>query len=270
MHSTLAGFSVFAALTPFALSACTRSTLQTGTDTYLSSQSSGQLAPSFSGIPYVQNNKTVDISSSTSIFQTALKIDHNKTIIDTEACKTYTELISTSPGEGHVIGTQITYMEDGMVMLVDSIVTTKGDWLFNASKTLETVKGENWGAIDAPKRDSRDTIKKAIDAYLDLWGNSNAPVPWGTPCRRLEGSAYTGSGSANDSCNVGIPGGNQPPVTNRRYVVDEEYGSANVLCDFGAMRSGAPDSHEVRLENGKLRFVHTMTVMTARNSSSNV
>lgn len=104
---------------------------------------------------------------------------------------------------------------------------------------------------------------QAIDAYLDLWGNSSAAVPWGTPCRRMEGSAYTGSGKPDDSCNVGIPGGSQPPVTNRRYVIDEQYGSANVLRDFGAMKSGAPDSHEIRLENGKLRYVHTMTVMTA-------
>jgi hypothetical protein len=30
-----------------------------------------------------------------------------------------------------------------------------------------------------------------------------------------------------------------------------------VLCSFGGM----PDAHEIRLEGGKLRFVHSMTVM---------
>jgi hypothetical protein len=158
---------------------------------------------------------------------------------------------------------------------VDSIVTTTGSWQFNATRTLEHVLAENWDSIPLPEdaapgdpaRTPRAALRAAADAYLDLWGANDtaaavaARVPWGQPCRRLEGSAYTGTGAANDTCAVGIPAdaAAQAPNTARRYVVDERVGSVSVLCRFGAMQ-GAPDSHEFRLEGGRLRWVHTMTV----------
>ncbi|RDL38143.1 uncharacterized protein BP5553_05576 [Venustampulla echinocandica] len=195
-----------------------------------------------------------------------MKIDHNRTILDTTACATYTELIITDSTKPYVIGTQIHHNStaDGIlkVVLVDTIASGTGDWLFNATQTLQYVLQESWATIPQEKRDSRETLQAVGDAYLDLWGNPDAPVPWGTPCRRLEGSSYTGKGLPTDSCNVGIPGGTQPPNTDRRYVIDETVGSVDVLCTFGTMRD-APDSHELRLEGGKLRFVYTMTVMTA-------
>jgi hypothetical protein len=68
-----------------------------------------------------------------------------------------------------------------------------------------------------------------------------------------------GKGTPTDSCNVGIPTGSSAPNIDRRYVVDEVNGCASVLCTFQIMKN-APDSHEFRLENGKLRYVHTMTI----------
>ncbi|KAM7213760.1 hypothetical protein V8F06_010894 [Rhypophila decipiens] len=58
------------------------------------------------------------------------------------------------------------------------------------------------------------------------------------------------------SCDVGVPSGVKN--TNRRYVIDEVVGSCDVFFTFAG---NLPDSHEFRLENGKLRYVHTMTVM---------
>ena len=94
-----------------------------------------------------------------------------------------------------------------------------------------------------------------------LWSqNATKPtVPWGVPCDRMEGSSYTGKGTSTDSCNVGIPAGKEAPNIDRRYVIDESIGSVSVLCVFQTM-ANAPDSHEFRLESGKLRYVHTMTV----------
>jgi hypothetical protein len=54
-----------------------------------------------------------------------------------------------------------------------------------------------------PTENSRATIQAAADAYLDLFNNKSVVVPWGTPCDRLEGSWYTGDGSATDCCDVG-------------------------------------------------------------------
>lgn len=68
-----------------------------------------------------------------------------------------------------------------------------------------------------------------------------------------------GKGLATDSCNVGIPSGED--LTNRRYVIDETIGAVDVFLNFGGA-TGLPDSHQFRVENGKLRYCHTLTIMT--------
>ena len=80
-------------------------------------------------------------------------------------------------------------------------------------------------------------------------------MPWGTPCARLEGGIYTGRGEPTDSCNVGVPENIQ--LTDRRYVVDVARGAVNVQLKFG--ESARPDSHTFRIENGTIRFIHTVT-----------
>jgi hypothetical protein len=102
----------------------------------------------------------------------------------------------------------------------------------------------------------------AANAYLDafLEGKKDL-VPWGYPCNRTEGGAHTGSGSPTDSCDVGVPSGVN--IANRRFVVDPTIGSVVAFCTFGAGSpnggSGSPDTHLFRVENGKLRYVHTLT-----------
>jgi hypothetical protein len=53
------------------------------------------------------------------------------------------------------------------------------------------------------------------------------------------------------------------PLVNRRYVIDEEYGTVGVFLNFG--QSGLHDSHEFRIEGGKIKFVHTVTVCPTPN-----
>jgi hypothetical protein len=52
-------------------------------------------------------------------------------------------------------------------------------------------------------------------------------------------------------------------IANRRFIVDEAMGTVTVFCTFGAGGpaggSGSPDVHTFRIENGKLRYVHTLT-----------
>jgi hypothetical protein len=54
-------------------------------------------------------------------------------------------------------------------------------------------------------------------------------------------------------------------IANRRFIVDEVLNTVVALCTFGAGGpnggSGAPDQHMFRLENGKLRYVHTLTAL---------
>ncbi|KAI2602649.1 hypothetical protein GGR54DRAFT_491691 [Hypoxylon sp. NC1633] len=247
---------------------CNRTYLSEFADSYVASHETGQLynldniADNFT---YVENNKTREITSG--IFLNALKIAHRHTIIDTIDCASFTELIITHNVSGqpapYVIGTQIRHSPgDLSCYLIDLTVSTTGSWLFNSTRTLELASKESWTLIDEAKRDSRETLKQAADAYLDMWSNKSAidAVPWGTPCVRLEGSVYTGTGSPTDSCKVGIPtNNNQAPNSHRRYVIDTTYGSISVLCIFEHL-ANAPDSHEFRLENGKVRYIHTITL----------
>jgi hypothetical protein len=266
------------ALLPLAAAVCNRTALEAFADDYVLAHENGQLghlqniADNFT---YYENNKTTDITSG--VFFNALVIDHRRTTFDLVECATFTELVVTHNVSGepapYVIGTQIRHSHDDMsCYMMDMIATTTGNWLFNATQTLYWVNRESWGVLPEADRSSRQVLKAAADAYLDMWSNASAEaaVPWGTPCARLEGSAYTGNGSPTDSCKPGIPTNhNQAPNINRRYVIDEELGSASVLLIFDHLQH-APDSHEFRLEKGKLRYVHTMTVTSSSAPISRV
>ncbi|KAL1896795.1 hypothetical protein Sste5346_004428 [Sporothrix stenoceras] len=254
---------------------CNQTALAEAADAYIAAQTAGQLAPllaiTAANWTYLENNQAVSISTTGSatgsILAKALKLDHRRTNFDLTACATYTELVSAAdPANPYVIGTQIRHSTDPSapqkVVSIDSIVSTTGAWLFDAKKTLDHILHENWTTIlPASARDARSVLQAAGDAYLDMWSNTTADkaVPWGTPCTRLEGSAYTGRGRPDDSCKAGIPSNhNQAPNTHRRYVIDEAMGSVSVFCVWEHMMNAA-DSHELRLEGGKLRYVHTMT-----------
>ncbi|KAK4466462.1 hypothetical protein QBC42DRAFT_192579 [Cladorrhinum samala] len=252
-------------LTPLgpAVADCSRAVLAEAADAYVTAQSTGSLDALKKVVAdkwdFEENNKRIDATKS--VLSKKLKIDHRRTNFDLVQCATFTELIAADPANPYVIGTQIRHGADGRVTLIDSVASTTGSWLFDAKKTLEYALQEKWDTIPEGKRDTREHIQAAGDAYMSMWDNATASeaVPWGTPCARLEGGAYTGKNRPDDSCKAGIPSNhNQAPNTRRRYVIDEAMGSVNILCVWEHMMNAA-DSHEFRLENGKLRYVHTMT-----------
>lgn len=259
LAASLASVAVAAPAAPAA--ECTRESLKALTDSYLAAQTAGAgFAPSSafgtlaaSTIEYSENFKPVDVAKS--IIATPLKIDYNRSLLDTTQCATYTEIVVTDPSHPYVIGSQIRLGSDGKIAKMETLVTDQGDWLFNATGTFYWASRESWTIIPEDKRDTRETIKAAGDAYADIFDDKSVKVPWGTPCARLEGGAYTGRGTATDRCDVGIPNGVK--LTNRRYVIDEALGAVDIFMTFGSL----PDSHEFRVENGKLRYVHTITVM---------
>ncbi|KAM7214162.1 hypothetical protein V8F06_010477 [Rhypophila decipiens] len=244
---------------------CTREALKAHTETLLSAQTSGNpaaliaLQTTDTTTPFIYTEDFKSKTLSSSILTTAQKIDHNRSLLDTTQCATYTEIISaTDPNTPRVIGTQMRFDSTASKLLkIETLVTQPGDWLFNASATLRYARQEEtiWVPIPESERDSRAVIQAAGDAYLDLFNNKSVVVPWGTPCQRLEGGAYTGRGLPTDSCNVGVPSG--VPITKRRYVIDEVLGSVDAFVQFASV----PDSHEFRVQKGKLRLVHTLTVM---------
>jgi hypothetical protein len=266
---TLAGlcFALGGALLAPSLShaqvSCTRGGLQQAVDLYVAAQTKGDLAglPLAKGVGYWENIAPADIQKG--FVTKPLKIDHHRSFLDTDSCQTFTEIIVTNKAAPYVVATRLRVNHD-KIAEVETLWTTTGYWLFNADAYLKYSSAEKWDAIPAEKRDTRGTLVSAANAYLDAFLEKKIDlVPWGFPCVRVEGGAYTGKGTPSDSCEVGVPGGVN--ISNRRFVVDEVTGTVAVFCTFGAggpnSGSGAPDTHLFRVENGKLRYVHTLTHM---------
>jgi hypothetical protein len=196
-----------------------------------------------------------------------MKIDFHRSLLDTATCQTFTEVIVTNKENPYVLGTRLRVNHD-KIAEIEILWTTTGYWLFNADNYLKYSSEEKWDTIPANRRDTRDTLVAAGNAYLDAFLEQKKDlVPWGYPCNRTEGGMHTGNGSPTDSCDVGVPSGVN--ISNRRFVVDETIGSVVVFCTFGAGNanggSGAPDTHLFRVENGKLRYVHTLTHLLQSN-----
>ncbi|TFK18280.1 hypothetical protein FA15DRAFT_267490 [Coprinopsis marcescibilis] len=240
---------------------CSIALLKQVTDRYVAAQTAGDVSGlnfSSTGV-YTENFQPADIA--TGILSQSLKIDNAHSIHDTSECSTFTQLVVTDPTHPYVIGTQIrlpSHGGGGEIAKVETLVTDQGDWLFNATGTLYWTQRENWYEIPKDQQDSRETLRKAADAYLNKFTDNTVRVPFHFPCARLEGGIYTGTGSDTDTCDVGFPTG--IPMLNRRYVIDQAYGAINVMFNFGGP-THSPDSHLFRLEKSGIRYVHTMTVL---------
>ena len=92
---------------------------------------------------------------------------------------------------------------------IDSLVTDAGDWLFNAQDYLKYSKAEDWPILPVDDRISRQDLVDAGNQYFDfVFMDRFIRPPWGTPCARLEGGAYTNSKNEyKDNCQYpGSPG----------------------------------------------------------------
>ena len=234
----------------FAGGACDRAMLQDMADKYKKGQTEGLplYLPMGNWVVYRENGQLSTMSQG--IFSTALPIDFSRALLDTEQCKVFLEMVSYSGEKPYTIAVQFG-ARGGNGNNIEVVTATKGDWLFDAKHTYEYARREAWPEIPADKRNSRAELKAAADAYLDLFKDKSVQVPWGTPCHRLEGSIYT----SGESCNVGVP--DNIEMTDRQYVIDETIGAVAVLLKMGPKQR--PDSHLFRIEDGKLRFVHTVT-----------
>jgi hypothetical protein len=238
---------------------CTRDQLKAATAAYVEAQRSGNISalPLAANAHYLENMETVERSAG--LWNTALPIANAMSFHDSTRCKTFTEIIVTEGDHSYVIGTRL-YMHDGQVIRVDSLVTDKGDWLYNANAYLKYTKQENWEPIHKYQATSPAEMIRGANAYLDGFADKFTDIPWGVPCARLEGGAYTNRDSdPTASCEIGMPPG-VLYIVNRDYLVDEAMGVVNIFCRFGNSDSGMPDSHVFRYIDGKFRQIHTLSV----------
>jgi hypothetical protein len=239
----------------------TRGGLRYAVDLYIEAQTKGDISglPLATMMSYKENMEPVDIKKG--LINQPMEIDFHRSLYDTYSGQTFTEVIVTDKEKPYVIGTRIRVNHD-KIAEIEILWTTTDYWLFDADAYLKYSSAEDWGPIPREKRETRGTLVAAANAYLDAFLEKKIDlVPWGFPCVRIEGGAYTGTGSPDDSCEVGVPAGVN--ITNRRFVVDDVINSVVVFCTFGIDtpdgQSGAPDTHLFRVENGTLRYVHTLT-----------
>lgn len=248
--------------------ACDRAMLEAATAAYVKAQVAGQPAMSAlaSSVNYTENDTPTDIAKG--ILSQPITIDFNRSLHDTTQCATFTELSAATNKHQYVINTRLLFTDD-KITSVQSLVADDGDWAFNATGQLYWTKQEKWDVIPEAKRDSRDVIKAAGDAYLDSWGDGTVSVPYGTPCARLEGGAYTGQRApTTNTCKM--PQFPQPfKITSRRYIIDEEVGGLDIFNDFPFIEKtkpdGTPSGNFIRVEGGKIRYIHEVTVCATRN-----
>jgi hypothetical protein len=266
--SLVAGLALAASSTA-ASAACSRDSLQKLADTYVKAQTAGKPAslPLAAGATYAENDKATDISKG--VLAQALTIDFTRSFYDTTECATFTEVTAATDPHPYVIHTRIEASSDGKkVKKMESVVTDAGDWVFGAAEHLAVTSKEKWDEIPKEKRDSRDSIQAAADAYLDNWGDPELPVPHGTPCSRLEGRIDTSTKKPDgQNCTMGaFP--EKLNVTRRRYVIDENFGAVAIFHSFPWLDAGIPKdpgtpaSQSFRVEGGKNRYIHEVTVCT--------
>ena len=197
-----------------------------------------------------------------------LKIDFTRSLYDTTRCAAFTELVGATDPHPYVIHTRFEATDKGEVSKAESVVTDEGDWVFGAAEHLAVTRKEKWDEIPKDKRDTRGVIQAAADAYLDNWGNPELPVPHGTPCARLEGRINTDTKNpGGNTCDMGaFP--QKLKVGNRRYVIDENFGTVIIFHKFPWLDAGLPTdpgtpaSQMFRVEGGKNRYIHEVTVCT--------
>lgn len=236
---------------------CTRDELKAATAAYVAAQEAGDLSalPIAANAHFLENMETVERAGG--LWNTALPVANSISVHDDTRCKTFTEIIVTEGETPYVIGTRL-YMQEGQIIRVDSLVTTEGDWLFNANAYLRYAQAENWEPLHPYQRTPASEMIRGANAYLDGFADKFTDIPWGVPCARLEGGAYTNrDNDPQASCEIGMPPG-VLYITERDYLIDEEMGVINVFCRFGGS-DGGPDSHMFRYVDGKFRQIHTLT-----------
>lgn len=250
---------------------CSRDMLRKLTDTYVQAQSAGKpaLLPLAKGASYAENDQAMEIGKG--VLAGPLKVDFTRSFHDTTQCATFTELVAATDPHPYVIHTRMEATPGGKVSKMESVVTDQGDWMFGAAEHLAVTRSEKWDEIPKDKRDTRAVIQAAADAYLDNWGNPELPVPHGTPCARLEGRISTASRNPEgNTCNMGaFP--QKLKVGHRRYVIDETVGAVSIFHNFPWLDAGlpidpgTPASQMFRVEGGKNRYIHEVTVCTTPN-----
>jgi hypothetical protein len=139
----------------FAQVSCTRDGLQRAVDLYIAAQTKGDTSglPLAMGMGYMENVAPADINKG--LIKTPMKIDHQRSLLDTSTCQTLTEVIVTDKEHPYVFDTRLRINHD-KIAEIEIMWTTTGYWGFSADDYLKYSSAEKWDTIPVNKRDTRD------------------------------------------------------------------------------------------------------------------
>ena len=142
--------SLVAPVACYAQISCTREGLQAAADLYIAAQTRGDISglPLAKGLGYVENFKPMDINDG--VIRKPMKIDHQRSLLDTATCQTFTEVVVSDKENPYVLGTRLR-VNHGLIAEIETLWTTTGYWLFNADNYLKYTSTEDWGTIPAAK-----------------------------------------------------------------------------------------------------------------------
>ena len=156
--------AVLAPTAGFAQIACSREGLQGVVDLYIAAQTKGDTSglPLAMGLGYMENAAPANITNG--LIKTPMKIDHQRSLLDTTTCQTFTEVIVTNKEHPYVLGTRLRVNHD-KIAEIEILWTTTGYWLFNADAYLEGIErlaalGVTWVQAHVPG----DSVAQAVDA----------------------------------------------------------------------------------------------------------
>jgi hypothetical protein len=114
---------------------CTRQSLQSAVDSYLAAQKAGDRTKmAFADkVKYLQNMS--EVAADKGMWNTAVPVAFSRSFLDKDRCRTFSEVIVTEGDTQYVMGTRLS-VDNGRVVGIDSLVSHKGDWLFNANAYL--------------------------------------------------------------------------------------------------------------------------------------
>ena len=128
-----------------AMPVCTRASLQAAVDSYLAAQKTGDAQED--GLRRegeVSREHERGRRRTRACGTRRFRSRSTRSFLDRKRCKTFTEIIVTEGGHPYVIGTRL-YVDNGKITRIDSLVTDKGDWLFNANDYLKYAEDRELG-----------------------------------------------------------------------------------------------------------------------------
>jgi hypothetical protein len=242
---------------------CDRVGLQGAVDAYLAALQAADTSkmPLSPSVKYYEVATSSAFSKTTAIdsglWKTALPVKFSRSLLDVIQCETFTEVFITAGSHPYVLGTRLT-VKDDKISEIFTLVTDSDDWNFDAAAYDTCSESEDWSTVPDASRSTREVCIAAGEAYFKIFSDKSTVVPWGNPCYRLEGGkGCTPQGDkASTTCNVGIP--DNITFKSTTWVADD---TLNACVGITLFASASPDSHLFRLVNGKIRYVHTITVM---------